>query len=56
VSLTPHVQDNFRRYDLLDDQVKFLKGWSSNTWKAGRVVVGVPARIRTGLIKNRRRS
>ncbi|WP_232680595.1 TylF/MycF family methyltransferase [Nocardioides sp. R-C-SC26] len=25
------VQDNFRRYDLLDDQVKFLKGWFSDT-------------------------
>jgi O-methyltransferase len=25
------VQDNFRRYDLLDDQVRFLKGWFSDT-------------------------
>lgn len=25
------VQDNFRRYDLLDEQVKFLKGWFSDT-------------------------
>ena len=25
------VQDNFRRYDLLDDQVEFLKGWFSET-------------------------
>ncbi len=25
------VQDNFRRYDLLDEQVKFLKGWFSET-------------------------
>lgn len=25
------VQDNFRRYELLDDQVKFLKGWFSDT-------------------------
>jgi O-methyltransferase len=25
------VQENFRRYDLLDDQVKFLKGWFSDT-------------------------
>jgi hypothetical protein len=25
------VQDNFRRYSLLDDQVKFLKGWFKDT-------------------------
>lgn len=25
------VQENFRRYDLLDDQVQFLKGWFSET-------------------------
>lgn len=25
------VQENFRRYDLLDKQVKFLKGWFSDT-------------------------
>ncbi|MGA8256475.1 MAG: TylF/MycF family methyltransferase [Nocardioides sp.] len=25
------VKDNFRRYHLLDDQVKFLKGWFSDT-------------------------
>lgn len=25
------VQDNFRRYDLLDEQVTFLKGWFSDT-------------------------
>jgi len=25
------VEDNFRCYDLLDDQVKFLKGWFSET-------------------------
>ncbi|WP_347565665.1 TylF/MycF family methyltransferase [Nocardioides sp. IC4_145] len=25
------VQDNFRRYDLLDGQVRFLKGWFSDT-------------------------
>jgi O-methyltransferase len=25
------VQDNFRRYGLLDDQVKFLKGWFKDT-------------------------
>lgn len=25
------VQDNFRQYDLLDDQVKFLKGWFKDT-------------------------
>jgi O-methyltransferase len=25
------VQDNFRRYDLLDDQVEFLKGWFRDT-------------------------
>jgi len=25
------VEANFRRYDLLDDQVKFLKGWFSDT-------------------------
>lgn len=25
------VKDNFRRYDLLDDQVKFLVGWFSDT-------------------------
>jgi Macrocin-O-methyltransferase (TylF) len=25
------VQRNFKRYDLLDDQVKFLKGWFSDT-------------------------
>jgi O-methyltransferase len=25
------VEENFRRYDLLDDQVKFLKGWFSET-------------------------
>lgn len=25
------VQENFRRYDLLDDQVKFLKGWFKDT-------------------------
>jgi hypothetical protein len=25
------VQENFRRYDLLDDSVKFLKGWFSQT-------------------------
>jgi len=25
------VQENFRRYDLLDDQVKFIKGWFRDT-------------------------
>lgn len=25
------VQDNFRRYDLLDDQVRFLEGWFKDT-------------------------
>lgn len=25
------VQDNFRKYDLLDDQVRFLKGWFKDT-------------------------
>lgn len=25
------VEDNFRRYDLLDDQVRFLKGWFNET-------------------------
>ena len=25
------VQENFRRYDLLDDKVKFLKGWFRDT-------------------------
>lgn len=25
------VQDNFRRYDLLDDRVRFLKGWFADT-------------------------
>ena len=25
------VQENFRRYDLLDDKVKFLKGWFKDT-------------------------
>jgi O-methyltransferase len=25
------VQENFRKYDLLDDQVKFLKGWFKDT-------------------------
>ena len=25
------VQDNFRRYDLLDEQVEFLKGWFNET-------------------------
>jgi len=25
------VQDNFRRYDLLDEQVQFIKGWFSET-------------------------
>jgi O-methyltransferase len=25
------VQANFRKFDLLDDQVKFVKGWFSNT-------------------------
>ena len=25
------VQDNFRRYGLLDDRVRFLKGWFSDT-------------------------
>jgi len=25
------VKSNFRKYDLLDDQVKFLKGWFKNT-------------------------
>lgn len=25
------VEENFRRYDLLDDQVRFLKGWFSDT-------------------------
>ena len=25
------MQANFRRYDLLDDQVKFLEGWFSDT-------------------------
>lgn len=25
------VQDNFRRYDLLDDQVRFLRGWFRDT-------------------------
>lgn len=26
-----HVEDNFRKYDLLDDQVLFLKGWFKDT-------------------------
>lgn len=25
------VQENFRKYDLLDDQVRFLKGWFKDT-------------------------
>jgi O-methyltransferase len=25
------VRENFRRYDLLDDKVKFLKGWFKDT-------------------------
>ena len=25
------VQENFRKYDLLNDQVKFLKGWFKDT-------------------------
>ncbi len=25
------MQDNFRRYGLLDDQVRFLKGWFRDT-------------------------
>ena len=31
------VQDNFRRYDLLDDQVRFLKGWFSETLPAAPI-------------------
>ena len=27
----PVVRENFRRYDLLDDQVRFLKGWFKDT-------------------------
>jgi hypothetical protein len=27
----PNVQENFRRYDLLDNQVEFLKGWFEHT-------------------------
>jgi uncharacterized protein Yka (UPF0111/DUF47 family) len=43
-----------RRADAAERELAAVR--SSNTWKAGRVVVGVPARIKTGLIKNRRRS
>jgi hypothetical protein len=31
------VQQNFRRYDLLDDQVRFLKGWFRDTLPAAPV-------------------
>ncbi len=31
------VQDNFRRYGLLDDQVRFLKGWFSDTLPAAPI-------------------
>ncbi len=31
------VQENFRRYDLLDDQVQFLKGWFSDTLHAAPI-------------------
>ena len=36
------VQDNFRRYNLLDDQVRFLKGWFRDTLPTapiGRIAV-----------------
>jgi O-methyltransferase len=31
------VQENFRRYDLLDDKVKFLKGWFRDTLHAAPI-------------------
>lgn len=31
------VQDNFRRYELLDNQVKFLKGWFKDTLPAAPI-------------------
>jgi Macrocin-O-methyltransferase (TylF) len=31
------VQDNFRRYNLLDDQVRFLKGWFKETLPAAPI-------------------
>ncbi len=31
------VQENFRKYDLLDDQVKFLKGWFKDTLHAAPI-------------------
>ncbi|MBT8609368.1 macrocin O-methyltransferase [Polynucleobacter paneuropaeus] len=31
------VQDNFRKYDLLDDKICFLKGWFSKTLKTDRI-------------------
>ena len=31
------VQENFRRYDLLDDNVKFLKGWFKDTLHAAPI-------------------
>jgi macrocin-O-methyltransferase TylF-like protien len=31
------VKDNFKRYNLLDDQVRFLKGWFKNTLPAAPI-------------------
>ena len=31
------VKDNFRKYDLLDDKVKFLKGWFKDTLKTAPI-------------------
>jgi O-methyltransferase len=31
------VQENFRKYDLLDDQVRFLKGWFKDTLPAAPI-------------------
>lgn len=33
----PQVQENFRRYGLLDDQVKFLQGWFKDTLPASPI-------------------